>query len=190
MNTRHSARMAAAVAAVAACASLVLAASDGNPPPAAQASKKAASPSPRPAAPVSVLTPAPPAVTPSPLPTADPADPVVKALTARVDGYWKTRATTNLASLHPLYEKAFRAQYTPETFARDFRRLNRFAPEYMGVTSVTFEDKAKARARVKVKLRTRPDVLAGQELIGDSEEVWVLEEGTWYHAAEALLPNI
>lgn len=110
-----------------------------------------------------------------------------KAVAQRVTEYWKARATMNLQAVYPFYEPDFRAKFTAEAFARDFRRLNRFAPEFMGVEGVAIDGK---KATVKVKLKTKPDVLMGQELVSVVDEVWLDQQGTWYRAAEAMLPNI
>jgi hypothetical protein len=110
-----------------------------------------------------------------------------KAVTQRVTEYWKTRATMNLQAVYPFYEPDFRAKYSADVFARDFRRLNRFAPEFLGVEGITLDGK---KATVKVKLKTKPDVLMGQELVSVVDEVWVDQGGTWYRVAESLLPNI
>ena len=116
-----------------------------------------------------------------------PADGADKAVRLRVEEYWKVRSTMNLGAVQPFYEPEFRSKYAPEVFARDFRRLNRFAPEFLGVESVAVDGK---KATVKVKLRTRPDVLQGQELISIVEETWLNVDGNWFRQAEALLPNI
>lgn len=118
---------------------------------------------------------------------AKPASEAEKAVRARVEEYWKVRATMNLQNLQPFYEPAFRTKYAPDVFARDFRRLNRFAPEFMGVEGVGIDGN---KATVKVKLRTKPDVLQGQELISVVEEVWLNVDGGWFRQSEALLPNI
>ncbi|MET0555769.1 MAG: hypothetical protein ABW221_22205 [Vicinamibacteria bacterium] len=110
-----------------------------------------------------------------------------KAVAQRVTEYWKARATMNLQAVYPFYEPEFRAKYSADVFARDFRRLNRFAPEFMGVEGITVEGK---KATVKVKLKTKPDVLMGQELVSVVDEVWVSQDGAWYRVAESLLPNI
>jgi hypothetical protein len=110
-----------------------------------------------------------------------------KAVAQRVTEYWKARATMNLQAVYPFYEPDFRSKFTAEVFARDFRRLNRFAPEFMGVEGVAIDGK---KATVKVKLKTKPDVLMGQELVSVVDEVWLEQAGTWYRAAEAMLPNI
>lgn len=110
-----------------------------------------------------------------------------KAVSQRVNEYWKARATMNLQAVYPFYEPEFRSKFTAEVFARDFRRLNRFAPEFMGVEGVTIDGK---KATVKVKLKTKPDVLMGQELVSVVDESWVDQDGTWYRVGEALLPNI
>jgi hypothetical protein len=110
-----------------------------------------------------------------------------KAVRARVEEYWKVRSTMNLQNVQPFYEPDFRTKYPPDAFARDFRRLNRFAPEFLGVESVALDGK---KATVKVKLRTKPDVLQGQELISVVEEVWLNLDGGWFRQAEALLPNL
>jgi hypothetical protein len=159
---------------VAAGASLALAS-----PAAAQAPK--AKPKPAAAAPAAaVKTPVPPSV---------PADPVQEAkLKARVTEYWKQRMTLDLTRIFPFYEKSFRSSMTPEKFAADFRRLNRFAPEFLGIDEVRFDTPAKATLRVK--LRTKPSVLDGQELVTSTEEVWVLEDGQWFKASESMMPNI
>jgi hypothetical protein len=104
-----------------------------------------------------------------------------------VEEYWKARGTMNLQSVQPFYEPEFRTKYSPDAFARDFRRLNRFAPEFMGVDGVLLDGK---KATVKVKLRTKPDVLQGQELISVVEEVWLNVDGGWFRQSEALLPNL
>jgi hypothetical protein len=109
------------------------------------------------------------------------------AVRARVEEYWKARSTMNLLAVQPFYEPEFRSKYTPEAFARDFRRLNRFAPEFMGVEGVTVDGK---KATVKVKLRTKPDILQGQELISVVEEIWLNVDGGWFRQSESLLPNI
>jgi hypothetical protein len=155
-------------------ASLALAA-----PAAAQAPK--AKPNPGAAAtPAPIKAPAPPSV---------PADPAQEAsLKARVNEYWKQRMTQNLASILPFYEKSFRNSLTPEKFAVDFRRLNRFAPQFLGIDSVRFDTPAKAT--LKVKLSTKPTVLDGAELVTVTDETWVLEDGQWFKAAEAMMPNI
>lgn len=119
----------------------------------------------------------------APKPAVDPE----KAVRARVEEYWKARSTMNLQNVQPFYEPAFRSKYSPDVFARDFRRLNRFAPEFLGVESVAI---AGNTATAKVKLRTRPDVLQGQELISVVEEVWLNVDGGWFRQSEALLPNI
>jgi hypothetical protein len=106
---------------------------------------------------------------------------------ARVEEYWKARSTMNLQNVQPFYEPEFRAKYTPDAFARDFRRLNRFAPEFLGVEGVAIEGK---KATVKVKLRTKPDILQGQELVSVVEEVWLNVDGGWFRQSESLLPNI
>jgi hypothetical protein len=110
-----------------------------------------------------------------------------KAVALRVTEYWKARATMNLQAVYPFYEPDFRAKYTADVFARDFRRLNRFAPEFMGVEGIAIDGK---KATVKVKLKTKPDVLMGQELVSVVDEVWVDQAGTWYRVGESLLPNI
>jgi hypothetical protein len=118
---------------------------------------------------------------------AKPAADAEKAVRARVEEYWKVRAGMNLQQVQPFYEPDFRTKYAPEAFARDFRRLNRFAPEFLGVEGVAVDGK---KATVKVKLRTRPDVLQGQELISVVEEVWLNVDGGWFRQGEALLPSI
>lgn len=110
-----------------------------------------------------------------------------KAVRDRVAAYWKVRMTTNLQDCHPFYEASFREKYPPDTFAREFRRLNRFAPEFLGVEGVAF-DAAGRTAKVKIKLRTRPGFLEGKDLDSVVEETWVQEGDGWFHAAEALLP--
>lgn len=110
-----------------------------------------------------------------------------KAIRQRVEEYWKARSTMNLQSIQPFYEPEFRTKYSPDLFARDFRRLNRFAPEFQGIESVVHDGK---KATVKVKLRTKPDILQGQELVSVVEEVWLNVDGGWYRQSEALLPNL
>ena len=117
------------------------------------------------------------------------ADPAQEAkVKARVAEYWKQRMTLNLASILPYYESSFRAGITPEKFAVDFRRLNRFNPEFLGVDAVTFDSPSKAT--IKVRLRTKPSVLDGAELVTSTDEIWLLENGQWFHAAESMVPNI
>ena len=159
---------------VAACASMAVVS-----PAAAQAPKA----KPKPAA---VATPAP---IKAPAPPSVPADPVQEAkLRARVTEYWKQRMTLNLPSILPYYESSFRSAQTPEKFAVDFRRLNRFAPQFLGIDRVRFDSPTKAT--LTVKLRTKPQVLDGAELVTSTDEIWVLEDGQWYKAAEAMLPNV
>jgi hypothetical protein len=132
-----------------------------------------------------------PASAASPKPAGSPAaaGPAEQALRARVAEYWKVRETTNLQNAYPFYEPDFRKKFTADTFARDFRRLNRFAPEFVGVDALTL-DPSGTHAQVKVKLRTKPDVLGGQELISVTEESWVLADGEWWKAAEPMLPSL
>ena len=152
-------------------------------PAAAQDTKAKTKPKPAPAK----ATPAPAKATPAP--PSVPADPVQEAkLKARVNEYWKQRMTLDLATILPFYEKSFRDSTTKEKFAADFRRLNRFAPQFLGIDGVRFDTPAKAT--LKVKLRTTPSVLDGQELVTSTDEVWVLEDGQWYKAAESMMPNI
>jgi hypothetical protein len=149
---------------------------------ASPAAAQAAKPKPKPAATAAapVKPPSPPSV---------PADPVQEAkVKARATEYWKQRMTMNLGGTLPFYEKSFRSSLTPEKFATDFRRLNRFAPEFMGIDSVRFETAAKAV--LKVRLRTKPSVLDGAELVTSTDETWVLEDGQWYKAGEPMMPNI
>lgn len=125
----------------------------------------------------------------APAPPSVPADPVEEAkLKARVTEYWKQRMTLDLEAIFPFYEQGFRSSMTKERFSADFRRLNRFAPEFLGIDAVRFDTPAKAT--LKVKLRTKPSVLDGQELVTSTDEVWVLEDGQWFKAAESMLPNI
>jgi hypothetical protein len=152
----------------------------------AESADKAKKPSP--------AAPAKPSPSPSAAPSAAPAVPAKiseqeKALRERVDAYWKNRAASNLHACYPFYEASFRSKYTPDQFATDFRRLNRFAPEFMGIEGVTL-DPSGAKATTKVKLRTHPDVLQGQELISSVEEIWVLEDGVWNKTGELTFPNI
>ena len=122
-------------------------------------------------------------------PAAVSADPVLEAkVKARVGEYWKQRMTLNLGSILPYYENSFRSAMTAEKFAVDFRRLNRFNPEYMGIDGVRFDSPTKAT--VKVKLRTKPAVLEGAELVTSTDEIWVLEKGQWFKDGETMIPNI
>jgi len=149
-------------------------------PLAAQAAKE----KPKPAA---AAKPAPAAAAPAaPATVSDPAEEA--KVRARVTEYWKQRMTLDLATILPFYEKSFRDSTTKEKFAADFRRLNRFAPQFLGIDGVRFDTPAKAT--LKVKLRTTPSVLDGQELVTSTDEVWVLEDGQWYKAAESMMPNI
>jgi hypothetical protein len=137
--------------------------------------------------PAAVPQPAPAAAKPAAPSTA--ANPAEEArVKARVGEYWKQRMTLNLASILPFYEAGFRSTLTPEKFATDFRRLNRFDPQFLGVDGVRFD--SPTRATIKVKLRTKPAVLEGAELVTSTEEVWVLENGQWFKAAESMIPNI
>ena len=137
------------------------------------------------AKPAANAEPAKPAANPEPAkPAASGAEAAVRA---RVEEYWKARSTMNLQNVQPFYEPEFRTKYPPDAFARDFRRLNRFAPEFMGVEAVAVDGK---KATVKVKLRTKPDILQGQELITVVEEVWLNVDGGWFRQSESLLPNI
>ena len=124
--------------------------------------------------------------TPAPSVAVDPAQEA--KLRARVSEYWKQRMTLNLGSILPYYESSFRSSLTPEKFAVDFRRLNRFNPEFLGIDGVRFDSPTKAT--IKIKLRTKPSVLDGAELVTSTDEFWVLENGQWYHATEAVIPSI
>ena len=125
----------------------------------------------------------------APAPPSVPADPVQEAkVKARVNEYWKQRMTLNLASILPFYETSFRSSLTPEKFAVDFRRLNRFAPQFLGIDAVRFDSPTKAT--IKVKLRTKPSVLDGAELVTSTDESWVLEDGQWFKVGESMMPNI
>jgi hypothetical protein len=112
-----------------------------------------------------------------------------QALRERVTAYWQARTRADLRGAYPFYEPAFRARYTSEAFARNFGRLNRFAPEFLGIVAVAIDARG-TRARVKVKLRTTPAVLDGHELISVTEEVWLLQKGTWWKQEESLVPNV
>jgi hypothetical protein len=112
-----------------------------------------------------------------------------KALRERVNEYWSYRGKANLHACYPYYEAAFRKKYTADQFAVDFRRLNRFAPEFLGVDEIV-PDPSGAKATVKMKLRTHPDVLQGQELISPVEETWMLEDGVWNRAGELTFPSL
>jgi hypothetical protein len=137
-----------------------------------------------------------PAAAPKPAATAPKApapsvavDPAQEAkLRARVNEYWKQRMTLNLGSILPYYESSFRTSQTPEKFSVDFRRLNRFNPQFLGIDGVRFDSPTKAT--IKVKLRTKPSVLDGAELVTSTDEAWVLENGQWFKAAESMLPNV
>jgi hypothetical protein len=144
-----------------------------------------ASPKPKPN-PVAAAKPA------APKPAASPAAAVDAAQGAKVieraTDYWKTRMSMNLQSILPFYESSFRTSLTPEKFAVDYRRLNRFAPEFLGIDGVRFE--SPTRAVVKVKLRTKPAMLDGAELVTSTDETWVLENGQWFKVGESMIPNI
>jgi hypothetical protein len=159
---------------VAAGAYLALASSAAAQPP---KDKPAAAP--KPAAAAAKAAPAPSA----------PQDPAQEAkVKARVTEYWKQRMEEDLGSLLPFYESSFRSSLTPQKFARDYRRLNRFNPEFLGVDAVKLDSPTKAT--IKVKLRTKVAALEGAELISSTEEVWVFENGQWFKAAEPMLPNL
>ena len=131
----------------------------------------------------------PPAAAPSAPPSTGKVSEQEKALRDRVDAYWRHRAATNLHACYPFYETGFRSKYTADQFAVEFRRLNRFAPEFLGIDGVTL-DASGAKAAVRVKLRTHPDVLQGQELVSSVEETWLLEDGVWNKGGELTFPNI
>jgi hypothetical protein len=150
---------------------------DSKPKPAPQPSAASAKPAPSPAV-ADAATPA----------SGKPAE-QEKAVRERASAYWGQRAATNLHACYPFYEASFRSKYTADQFAVEFRRLNRFAPEFMGIDGVTI-DPSGAKATVKVKLRTHPDVLQGQELVSSVEDVWLLENGVWNKAGELTFPNI
>lgn len=134
--------------------------------------------------------PAAPSPAPSASPTASKTETAAEqALRNRVTEYWATRRAANLHASYPFYEAAFRTKYTADQFARDFRRLNRFAPELVGIESITV-DPSGNKAVVRVKLRAKVDVLDGRELDSVIAEDWLLEEGNWVRAGEPLLPNI
>ena len=154
--------------------------------PGADSAEKDKKPAPKPSAAA-----AKPAASTAPAPSAAPAkvSEQEKALRDRVTEYWKNRATSNLHACYPFYEASFRTKYTADQFATDFRRLNRFAPEFLGIDGVTL-DPSGAKATVKIKLRTRPDVLQGQELISSVDENWLVEDGVWNKAGELTFPNI
>lgn len=123
---------------------------------------------------------------PKPAITADPAQEA--KIKARVTEYWKERMKLNLATILPYYESSFRSSLTPEKFAADFRRLNRFNPQFLGIDGVSLESPTKAT--VKVKLKTKAAILENAELVTSTDEYWVLENGQWYHAAEAMVPSL
>ena len=71
---------------------------------------------------------------------AKPASEAEKAVRARVEEYSEGPvATMNLQNVQPFYEPDFRNKYSPDVFARDFRRPNRFAPEFMSVENVAID---------------------------------------------------
>jgi len=112
-----------------------------------------------------------------------------KALRGRVSAYWQARTHQDLRAAYPFYEAAFRAQYSADAFVRNFRRLNRFAPEFLGIEGVTLDGDG-TRAVIRIKLRSTASVLDNQELISVTEETWLLQEGTWWKQGEALYPNV
>lgn len=116
-------------------------------------------------------------------------DPAQEAkVKARATEYWKQRMTLDLGSILPFYESSFRSSLTPQKFAVDFQRLNRFKPEFLGIDGVRLDSPTKAT--IKVKLRTKVQALDGAELVSSTEEVWVLEKGQWYKAAEPMVPAL
>lgn len=159
---------------VAAGASLALASSAAAQPP---KDKPAASPKP---------------AVPAPKAPAAPAgvqDPAQEAkVKARATEYWKQRMALDLAKILPFYETSFRSSMTAEKFATDYRRLNRFNPQFLGIDGVRLDSPTKAT--VKVKLRTKVEALDGAELETSTEEVWVLEKGQWYKAGEPMVPTL
>jgi hypothetical protein len=158
----------------AAGASLALASSSSAQPP---KDKPAAAPTP--AAPAAKAPAAP----------SGPQDPAQEAkVKARATEYWKQRMTLDLAKILPFYESSFRSSMTPEKFATDYRRLNRFNPQFLGIDGVRLDSPTKAT--IKVKLRTVVQALDGAELVSSTEEVWLLEKGQWYKAGEPMVPNL
>jgi len=125
----------------------------------------------------------------SPSGGADTREATEKGLRERVSAYWTTRQSLNLHECYRYYERAFRETYTADSFAKNFRRLNRFAPEFVGVEAVAIQESGK-KATVKVKLRTEPDVLEGQEFITVHEETWIWEEGDWWKGSEPVMPSL
>lgn len=116
-------------------------------------------------------------------------DPAQEAkVKARATEYWKQRMTLDLGSILPFYESSFRSSLTPQKFAVDFHRLNRFKPEFLGIDGVRLDSPTKAT--IKVKLRTKVQALDGAELVSSTEEVWLLEKGQWYKAAEPMVPSL
>lgn len=157
-------------------ASLAFASSAAAQPP---KDKPAAPPKPAPA----------PAAAKAPAAPSAPQDPAAEAkVKARVTEYWKQRMTLNLASILPFYESSFRSAVTPEKFTTDYRRLNRFNPQFLGIDGVKLDSPTKAT--IKVKLRTNVPALDGAELITSTDEVWVLEKGEWFKAGEPMMPAL
>jgi hypothetical protein len=157
--------------------------------PSVEAGDSKAKPAPKPSAAPAKPAPASPAAPSAAPPGPGKVSEAEAALRERVTAYWKNRAVTNLHACYPFYESSFRGKYTADQFATDFRRLNRFAPEFLGIDGVTI-DPSGAKARVMVKLRTHPDVLQGQELVSSVEDIWLLEDGVWNKAGELTFPNI
>jgi hypothetical protein len=114
-----------------------------------------------------------------------------RAIGERVTEYWKARTRQDLYGAYPFYEPKFRSTYQPEAFVKTFQRLNRFSPELVSVNDITV-DVSGTRAKVSVQLRSKPliDKQELQELITTQEDVWILENGTWWRQAEAMTPTI
>ncbi len=110
-------------------------------------------------------------------------------LRRRVVAYWNARAAANLQQSYAFYAPAFRAKYTADEFARNFRRLNRFAPEFVRIESLSI-DAERGRAMVKVRLRVRIAEFDNEPIESVTEDVWLFESGAWWKEGEPLIPNV
>lgn len=110
-----------------------------------------------------------------------------KALRGRVTAYWRARQKSDLLTAFTYYEPKFRQQYTPQEFLLKFQRLTRFKPVFLGIDRIRYEPGG-TKATAFVRLSTRPDVVAGQEIVSVTEENWMLLSGTWCRQSEPVMP--
>ena len=120
----------------------------------------------------------------------DPDEQAIESLRERVTAYWEARTAGNLEEAHAYYEPDFREHYDAAEFATTFARLNRFAPRFRGIESVDVDESGE-RAKVGVRLdaSVSAEGLEAYRLDSTVDERWVLVDGAWWHAAEALAPS-